>query len=34
MSGLQFERGIRDEIRKETIYKCEKGKVSGESGNI
>lgn len=33
MSGRQFERGIRDEIRQDTGFKCEKGKVSGESGN-
>jgi len=33
MAGEQFERGIRDELRKETSYKCEKGTVIGESGN-
>jgi hypothetical protein len=34
MAGEQFERGIREEIRRETSYRCEKKTVSGESGNL
>jgi len=33
VTGEKFERGIREEIRRETSYRCEKDTVRGESGN-